>query len=60
MVRDAVSSTFSVVYGRKSQCPEGPSEPCKRFLTIYVEDFVYEVDTQGKKNVLSVLNIANQ
>lgn len=48
LVRDAVASTFSVVYGRKSQCPGAPNEPCKHSLTIYIEDFVYEIDTQGK------------
>lgn len=43
LVRDAVASTFSVVYGvRKCE-----SRTSCRFINILVEDFVYELDTKG-------------
>jgi hypothetical protein len=44
MVRDAVASTFSVVYG-VHKCPSNSN--CKRFVNILVEDFTYEIDTNG-------------
>ena len=38
LVRDAVASTFSIVYGNGR----------KKSITVFVEDFTYEIDTDGK------------
>jgi hypothetical protein len=45
MLRDAVASTFSVIYG-VHKCPSNSN--CKRFVNVLVEDFTYEIDTNGK------------
>ncbi len=44
MLRDAVASTFSIVYGVQ-KCDS--RSDCKRYVNILVEDFVYELDTNG-------------
>lgn len=44
MLRDAVASTFSVIYGVQ-KCTSKSN--CKRFVNILVEDFTYEIDTNG-------------
>jgi hypothetical protein len=44
MLRDAVASTFSVIYG-VHECPSKSN--CKRFVNVLVEDFTYEIDTNG-------------
>ena len=45
LVRDTVASTFSIVYGN-SKC--GKETGCKKTITVFVEDFVYEIDTDGE------------
>ena len=45
LVRDTVASTFSIVYGN-SKC--GKETACKKTITVFVEDFVYEIDTDGE------------
>lgn len=45
MLRDAVASTFSIIYGVQ-KCSSKSN--CKRFINILVEDFTYEIDTNGK------------
>lgn len=54
LLRDAAAATFSVVYGYQRGCKSGAGQKkgsspssCKRTITVYVEDFIYELDTRG-------------
>ena len=45
LLRDVVEGTFSVVYGQPARC--AGRSGCKSSFVLYVEDFVYEIDTTG-------------
>ena len=49
LVNDVISSTFSIAYGLPSKCR---TIECKKSIIISVENFVYEIDTDGKYPVL--------